>query len=432
MTPRSVTGDLNYAIASRTTLAFAGSAVTYDSRRTAELRVGNALLSAASAQAGTASTRLGNVAYANPYDSVRIGRNAELTRFISDELFAFGAYERAFGGHGPLPSPGGAAASSDDVWRVAGANASASDAGRDARQVRDAARVDLGGRDNLAAVERVWELYAGGGDDRIAAAQVARLDAGGGDNALALADVVEAAAGDGNDTVVASGVGQLRTGGGADRIAVSAGWFVDAGDGADTVDATDTAYVAGGEGDDALRVLGARQADGGTGDDSIEVVAVEEVAGGEGADRIVAQGGRVIDGGDGDDTVSGAAFFLLSGGNGRDTIDATDVGRVEGGRGDDLLTLRRATAAYSRGDGFDVVRAGDGAGVEFEGIRRADVDITEIRTADGTLAALDVRLKDGSGGVRIEAAPGGTLADATLRFRDGARARLGDILRGPA
>jgi hypothetical protein len=413
-------------------LTLAGSALGYESRRAVELRIGTTLLSAASAQSGTASTRLGDATYPNPHDEVRIGSNAGLIRFISDELFAFGAYERAFGGRGPLPPAPADAPVPDFARRAAAAQTAATAPDRAARIVRDAARVDLGGGDNLVSARAVWEVSAGAGNDRIAAAQVARLDAGDGDNVLALADVVDVTTGGGADTVVAAGAGQIRTGDGADRIAVTAGWHVGAGDGADTIEATDTAYVLGEGGDDVLRVLDARVADGGAGADRIEAFAVRQVDGGEGDDTLVVRGGDVANGGDGADVITGADLYAIGGGAGADTIEATGVVRVAGGAGDDLLTLRRATAAYSRGDGFDTVRAGAGAGVEFAWIRRADVEIAEIRGADGGLAAIDVRLRDGSGGVRIEAAPGGVLADATLSFRDGAAARLGDLLRVPA
>ncbi|WP_091753513.1 calcium-binding protein [Methylobacterium sp. ap11] len=139
--------------------------------------------------------------------------------------------------------------------------------------------------------------------------------------------------------------------------------------------------------------------DGGLGDD--------QIAGEEGADRIVGGGGSdVMAGGAGDDVLVGYGDGSL----------ATDIDVFAGGRGDDRLAGGTGTDTYrfARGDGRDTLSDLGGTDrIVFSGIASAEVNVVQVGRA------VELRIAEDGGRIRILGALDGASAIETITFADG-------------
>lgn len=290
--------------------------------------------------------------------------------------------------------------------------------GDDMITTRRSGAIHAGEGNNSISATEAGHINAGAGNDRIVAITAGMIHAGGGNNSIVAKDTGHIEVGDGDDIIVAEGTGHIHAGNGRNVINANEAGNIHLGWGDDVVNATGTGHVYGGDGRNVMTIAHAMSVSGGKDADRISASRVGWVEAGDGDNVMALADIGWMKSGDGRDTVAVAGANRIDSGAGDDTIDAADVRQVIAGTGNDRLTLARATALYRRGDGTDTIRAGADAKVEFAGIRAADVDIKVERDQDGRATAIDVSLKDGSGGVKILAGPGG-IGDATIRFADG-------------
>lgn len=309
--------------------------------------------------------------------------------------------------------------------------------GSDTISTVGAGHIDAGGGDNTVTATNAGHISVGRGNDWISANGVGHISDKGGNNTITATDAGNISIeGSGRNLVTATRAGQITTGDGDDVITATSVQYIDAGEGNNVIDAVGAGNIDAGGGHDVINATGVNSVYAGDGNNLVTVARARSVYTGAGNDRVsVSDINSRVDVGDGDNIVAAANVTNLRSGNGRDTIavagawrvetgggddtiDATDIAwRVEAGAGNDKLTLARAAAVYRRGDGTDTVRAGERVEIRMT-VRQDEVDTTVRRDTQGRVVAVDIALKDGSGGVSIVAGPNGS-GDATIRFADG-------------
>ncbi len=359
-------------------------------------------------------------------DAVTVGSSARRTLFDTPAESAipmFRAYARGgWAGANDHYEKTGPSFEARDIAAVtvaiAGYHSIDTGAGSDSITALDSGFIDAGDGNNTLNLTRTSHVTTGAGNDRIAGVQTGHIDAGEGNNTISATQAGHIHVGAGDDTIVAIDTGHIHAGEGRNFIDATGVGNIRAGAGNDTINATGANIVQAGDGDNVVTVARAIMIETGAGNDRISASSVSRVDAGDGDNIVAAADVERVNTGRGRDTLAVAGSTTINTGAGDDTIDATDVKVVIGGGGDDRLTLARATAIYRRGEGRDTVRAGDEVEINFHRIGADEVNVNVVRDDMGRATAIEVALKDGSGGVSIVAGPNGS-GDATIRFADG-------------
>ena len=395
---------------------------------------------------GSASSSFAGGALSASANAVRVGAPISIRdRWTGQPAESLQATFRNFDGSGthlgnaflPYADVGAPAHAGSQSVVTGGVRHITTGAGSDTISAAGAGHVDAGDGDNTLSLSNTGHVHTGTGNDRIVAMRAGHISDRGGANTITATDVGNISIeGSGRNTINATRANHITTGAGNDTITATSVHHIDAGEGHNVIDATGAGNIDAGSGNDIINATGVNMVDAGHGDNIVTVARARSVYTGAGNDRVsVSDINSHVDVGDGDNIVAAANIMNLRSGNGRDTIavagawvvetgggddtiDATDIAwRVEAGAGNDKLTLARAAAVYRRGDGTDTVRAGERVELRMT-VRQDEVDTTVRRDAQGRVLAVDIALKDGSGGVSIVAGPSGS-GDATIRFADG-------------
>lgn len=199
------------------------------------------------------------------------------------------------------------------------------------------------------------------GDDQISGGDGATLDGGDGDDTLSAGAWSHLYGGAGHDILRAGSGSTLYGGDGNDILTARDKSSLYGGTGNDLITALDDAVVDGGAGDDRVDVQSGADVTDLFGDNDIHVAGNSRLVSGDGNDLIAADNGSgtVIASGGGHDQVGAGTWAQVDTGAGDDMVVVGYGSTVSTGTGNDVLTVNgKASIAFNRGDGHDIIGGG--------------------------------------------------------------------------